>query len=171
MDIALVILGFIFMIVGILGSFLPILPGPPLSWVGLLLLYLTKAIPLDWWFLGITLVIAILILVMDYIIPAIGTKKFGGSKAGMIGTTLGLVLALIFPIFGVFGIIIWPFVGAFVGEITNKADKKTALKAAFGSFLGFLTGTFLKFMVAVVYLGLFIAKVWEYKNLLFSFDS
>ncbi len=169
MDIALVILGFIFMIVGILGSFLPILPGPPLSWVGLLLLYLTKAIPLDWWFLGITLVIAIIILAMDYIIPAIGTKKFGGSKAGMIGTTVGLLVALILPIFGVFGIIIWPFVGAFLGEISNKADKKKALKAAFGSFLGFLTGTFLKFMVAVVYLGLFIAKAWEFKTGLFPY--
>ena len=169
MDIALVILGFIFMIVGILGSFLPILPGPPLSWVGLLLLNLTKAIPLDWSFLGVTLVIATLILAMDYIIPAIGTKKFGGSKVGMIGTTLGLAVALIFPIFGVFGIIIWPFVGAFVGEIINKADKKTALKAAFGSFLGFLTGTFLKFMVAVVYLGLFIARVWEFKTELFPY--
>jgi hypothetical protein len=169
MDIALLILGFIFMLVGILGSFLPVLPGPPISWIGLLLLYLTKAIPLDWWFLGITLGIALLVLVMDYIIPAMGTKKFGGSKSGMIGTTIGLVVALVFPILGIFGIIIWPFVGAFVGEIINKADNKTALKAAFGSFLGFLTGTFLKFMVAVVYLGLFIAKAWEYKAELFPY--
>lgn len=171
MDIALLILGFIFMLIGILGSFLPVLPGPPISWIGLLLLYLTKAIPQDWWFLGITLVVALMVLAMDYIIPAMGTKKFGGSKAGMIGTTVGLLVALIFPILGVFGIVIWPFVGAFVGEIINKADNKTALKAAFGSFLGFLTGTFLKFMVTIVYLGLFIAKAWEYKNLLFSFGS
>jgi len=169
MDIALLILGFIFMLVGILGSFLPVLPGPPISWIGLLLLYLTKVIPLDWWFLGITLGIALLVLVMDYIIPAIGTKKFGGSKSGMVGTTLGLVVALVFPILGIFGIIIWPFVGAFVGEIMNKTDNKTALKAAFGSFLGFLTGTFLKFMVAVVYLGLFIAKAWEYKAEFFPY--
>lgn len=171
MDIALLILGFIFMLMGILGSFLPVLPGPPISWLGLLLLYLTKAIPLDWWFLGTTLVIALLVFAMDYIIPAIGTKKFGGSKAGMIGTTLGLLVALIFPIFGIFGIVIWPFIGAFVGEIINKADNKTALKAAFGSFLGFITGTFLKFMVAIVYLGLFISKAWDYKNVLFSFGS
>lgn len=169
MDIALLIVGFIFMLIGILGSFLPVLPGPPLSWVGLLLLYLTKAIPLNWWFLGITLVIAILVFAMDYIIPAMGTKKFGGSKAGMIGTTLGLLVALIFPILGIFGIVVWPFLGAFVGEIINKADKKTALKAAFGSFLGFLTGTFLKFMVAVVYLGLFIAKAWEFRAALFPY--
>lgn len=171
MDIALLILGLILMILGILGSFLPVLPGTPLSWIGLLLLYLTKAVPDDWVFLGITLAIAVLVFVLDYIIPALGTKKFGGSKWGMIGTTVGLLVALIFPIFGFFGIIIWPFIGALVGELINKADKKTAMKAAFGSFLGFLTGTFLKFVVTVVYLGLFIYKAWQYKAALFPFFS
>lgn len=169
MDIVLLIFGLVLMILGILGSFLPVLPGTPLSWIGLLLLYLTKAVPDDWVFLGITLAIAVLVFVLDYIIPVMGTKKFGGSKWGMIGTTVGLLVALIFPIFGFFGIIIWPFVGALVGELINKADKKTALKAAFGSFLGFLTGTFLKFVVTVVYLGLFIYKAWEYKAALFPF--
>lgn len=155
------------MFVGILGSFLPVLPGPGVSWVGLLLLHLTTAVPQNWWFLGITLAVAIIIFALDYIIPAIGTKKFGGTKAGMIGTTIGLIVGLIAPIPG--GIIIGPFVGAFIGELSNKADKKTAAKAAFGSFLGFLTGTFLKFMVTIVFLGLFISKAWEYRNTLFPF--
>ena len=171
MDIVLLILGFFFIILGILGSFLPILPGPPLSWAGLLLLHLTKAVPQNWTFLGITLAIAILIFVLDYIIPAVGTKKFGGTKYGVIGTTIGLLIAIFFPILGPFGIIIWPFVGALVGELLNKADKKTATKAAFGSFLGFLTGTFMKFLVAVIYGGLFISKVWEYKDVFFDFSS
>ncbi|MFT6930228.1 MAG: hypothetical protein ACI8VZ_001203 [Candidatus Paceibacteria bacterium] len=169
MDILLVILGFALMLTGIIGSFLPILPGPPISWVGLLLLYFTSVIPMDWLFLGITLVIAVLVLGLDYIIPVIGTRKFGGSKAGMIGTTIGLLVAIIFPIFGLFGIVIWPFIGALAGELLNRADHKKALKSAFGSFLGFLTGTFLKFLVATVYLGLFISKVWEYKEVLFPF--
>jgi len=169
MDIFLLALGFILMLVGILGSFLPVLPGPPVSWVGLLLLYTTSVIPMNWTFLGITLAIALLVIALDYIIPAMGTKKFGGTRAGVIGTTIGLVVALIFPIFGPFGIIIWPFIGALAGELLNKADKKTATKAAFGSFLGFLTGTFLKFMVAIVFLGLFISKAWQYKSALFPF--
>ena len=169
MDIALLILGFLLMLTGILGSFLPVLPGPPISWLGLLLLYLTKAIPTDWIFLGITLAVALLVFTLDYIIPALGTKKFGGTKAGMIGTTVGLLVAIFFPVLGIFGIVIWPFVGALVGELLNKADKKTALTAAFGSFIGFLTGTFLKFMVAIIYLGLFIATVWEYSASLFPF--
>lgn len=169
MDIFLLVLGFILMLVGILGSFLPVLPGPPISWVGLLLLYSTSAITMNWTFLGITLTIALIVFGLDYVIPAIGTKKFGGTKAGVIGTTVGLLVALIFPILGPFGIIIWPFVGALVGELLNKADKKTATKAAFGSFLGFLTGTFLKFMVAIVFLGLFISKAWEHSNALFPY--
>ena len=169
MDIVLLILGFILMLTGILGSFLPILPGPPVSWAGLLLLVLTKAVPNDWWFLGITGAVALLVFAMDYLIPAMGTKKFGGSRAGMIGTTIGLVVAIVFPILGIFGIIIWPFVGALVGEIINKADNKTALKAAFGSFIGFLTGTFLKFVVSIVFMGLFITKTIDYWPELFPY--
>lgn len=169
MDIVLLLLGFFFMLLGILGSFLPVLPGPPLSWLGLLLLFLTKAIPNNWWFLGITLAIALLIAALDYVIPVMGTKRYGGSKAGMIGTTVGLVVAIFFPVLGVFGIIIWPFVGAVAGELANRSDQKSAFKAAFGSFLGFLTGTFLKFLVAVIYLGLFIHKAWVHREGLFPF--
>ncbi|MFC7445138.1 putative membrane protein [Mesoflavibacter sp. HG96] len=165
MDIFLTIIGFAFILLGLVGSVLPILPGPPLSGIGLLLLHLTEYVPNNSLFIGITLLIAILIFAMDYIIPAIGTKKFGGSKAGMIGTTIGLFFGLFTPIPG--GIIIGPFIGAFLGELSNKADTNTALKAAFGSFLGFITGTFLKFTVAVIYLGYFVSIFWENKHLLF----
>ena len=171
MDIVLLVLGFVLMLTGILGSFLPVLPGTPVSWLGLLLLHLTAAVPDDWWFLGITLAVALIVFAMDYLIPALGTKKFGGTKAGMIGTTLGLVVAIVFPILGILGIIIWPFVGAFLGELLNKADQKSALKAAFGSFIGFLTGTFLKFVVTIIFMGLFIAKAWEFKAALFPYFS
>lgn len=165
----MLILGFVLMLTGILGSFLPVLPGPPVSWVGLLLLYLTRAVPDDWWFLGITLAIALLVVAVDYIIPVVGTKRYGGSKAGMIGTTVGLLVAIVFPVLGLAGIIIWPFIGAVVGEIANKSDQRSALKAAFGSFIGFLTGTFLKFLVAVIFLGLFIRTAWIYRDALFPY--
>jgi len=170
-DIALLIIGFVLMFVGILGSFLPILPGPPISWIGLLLLHLTDAVPDHWWFLGITLAIALFITVLDYVIPAAGTKKFGGSKAGIWGSILGLLVAVFFPILGPLGIVVWPFVGALVGELShNGSDKKKAWKAAFGSFIGFLTGTFLKFLIAIVYAGLFIWKAVEYLPEIFSFS-
>ncbi|QXP77489.1 MULTISPECIES: DUF456 domain-containing protein [Winogradskyella] len=160
MELFLVVIAFLLMIIGILGSFLPVIPGPLTSWAGLLVLHFTKGVEMSLTFLIITLIVAIVIYVLDYIIPAIGTKRFGGSKAGMIGTTLGLIIGLIAPI--PFGIIIGPFVGALIGEMMNKNDFNKALKAAFGSFLGFIASTFLKFIVAIIYFGFFIAKLLEH---------
>jgi len=163
MEHILLLLGFVLMIVGVLGSFLPVLPGPPISWVGLLLLYLTKAVPVSYSVLGITLVIAIVVGILDYIIPAKGTKRFGGSKYGIWGTNIGLVVGILAPI--PLGFIIGPFVGAFVGELINDStDSKKAFKAATGSFIGFLASTFMKFLVSMIFLGLFLVKVWEYRN-------
>lgn len=167
MDIILIIIAAIFMILGIIGSFLPVLPGPLTSWIGLLILHLSKSVPMDKSFLIITLIIAILIWVLDYIIPAIGTKRFGGTKYGMIGTSIGLIVGLIAPI--PFGVIIGPFVGAYLGELLNKTDSKTAMKAAFGSFIGFITSTFIKFIVAIIYLGLYIGVIWDNKEVIFTF--
>ena len=116
-------------------------------------------------FLVLTLVIALVIWVLDYIIPAIGTKRFGGSKYGMIGTTIGLVIGLVAPIPG--GIIIGPFIGALVGELLNKNDFNIAFKAAFGSSIGFLTSTFIKLVVSLIYFGLLIEILWEHKALIF----
>ena len=168
MDILLLTIGFIFALLGIIGSFLPVLPGPLTSWVGLLILHLTSVIPLNWTFLGITLGIAIIIWIVDYFIPAMGTKKFGGTRYGVIGTMVGLIVGLLSPI--PFGIIIGPFVGAFIGEmIYDNKDSKRALKAAFGSFLGFITSAFLKFIAAVVFTGLYVKIFWEYKEAFFNF--
>ncbi len=168
MDLLLLFVGFLFILLGIIGSFLPILPGPITGWVGLLILHLTKSVPQDWTFLGITLAIAIFIWIIDYFIPALGTKKFGGSRYGVIGTMVGLVVGLIAPI--PFGIIIGPFVGAFIGEIINdNKNQKRALKAAFGSFLGFLTSTLLKLIASVVFMGYFVRIFWDNKGAFFEF--
>lgn len=154
------------MLVGILGSILPVIPGTPISWAGLLVLHLAPSIPFDWVFIVLTGIVAIGIYVMDYIIPAIGTKKFGGSKAGAWGTTIGLIIGIIAPI--PFGILIGPFAGALVGELLfNKTEGPKAFKAALGSFIGFLASTFIKFMATVVYLGLFVYKVFMNWELLF----
>ncbi len=166
MDIFLVILGFVFACLGIVGSFLPVLPGPITSWVGLLLLHLTSVIPQNWTFLGITLAIAIFIFILDYFIPAMGTKRFGGSKYGVYGTTIGLIVGLFTPI--PFGILIGAFVGALVGElIYDSKDTNRAIKASFGAFLGFLASATIKFSIATVYLVLFIVKFFEYSNSFF----
>ena len=137
MDIILLIVGFILMLVGIVGSILPVIPGTPISWLGLIVLYLAPSIEFDWTFIIITGVVAIGIYILDYIIPALGTKKFGGSKAGAWGTFIGLIVGILAPI--PFGILIGPFVGALVGELAfNQTQGPQAIKAAFGSFIGFL---------------------------------
>lgn len=155
MDTILIIISFVLIIGGIIGSFLPVLPGPITSWAGLLVLHLTDKILMNTVLLGITLVIALIIFLLDYIIPSIGAKKFGGSKYGIIGTTVGLLLGLL--IFPPFGIIIGAFIGALVGElIYDRKDSNRAFKAAFGSLLGLLASTFIKFTVALIYLGLYV---------------
>jgi uncharacterized protein YqgC (DUF456 family) len=166
MDIFLLFLGFFFILLGIIGSFLPVLPGPITGWIGLLLLHLTEIIPMDWTFLGITLGVAVIIWGLDYVIPAWGTKKFGGSKYGIWGTVFGLIIGILF--LGPLGIIIGPFAGAFIGElIHDSTDSKRAAKAAFGSFVGFMFSTGLKFLVSIIFLGLYFSKFWDYKDLFF----
>lgn len=166
MDLLLLIIGFTLMILGVFGSFLPVLPGPSLSWIGLVLLYFTNAVPVNYWILVISLLITVIISILDYLIPAKGTKKFGGSSYGIWGTNIGLIVGILTPI--PFGFIIGPFVGAFIGELLyDYKDHGRALKAATGSFIGFLASSFMKFVVCMMYLGLFLWIVWEYKSELF----
>lgn len=146
MDYVLIVLGVLLMISGILGCVLPVLPGPPLSYLGLLLLHFTERYHFSTRFLIIWAVITTLVYALDYIIPAWGTKKFGGSKRGIWGSVIGLVIGLFF--FPPFGIIIGPFLGAIIGELTSGKDSVTALKSGFGAFIGFLAGTLLKLIAS-----------------------
>ena len=166
MDGLLVFLGLICMLIGIIGSIAPVLPGPAFSWFGILLLYCTASLTMNYWLLGITLAITIILSVLDYIIPAQGTKRFGGSKYGIWGTNIGLIVGLIAPI--PFGFLIGPFLGALVGELVfDSSNHHRALKAATGSLVGFLASTFIQFLVCVLFLGLYISLVWQNRTLLF----
>ncbi len=160
MDLFLLIIGFLFILLRIVGSFSPVLPGPIMGWVGLLFLHLTDTIQKDWNFLGVTLAVAIIVFVLDYIIPLLGTKKYGGTKYGVYGSMIGLIVGLIFG--GPLGIILGPFFGALIGElIKDSNDSKKALRAAYGSFIGFLFSTDLKFAVSLTFLVLFIKQAWD----------
>ena len=142
MDIFLAILSGILVIMGILGSVLPVLPGPPLAWGGLLVLNFSKYADFSISFMVIMAGIMLVVTVLDFVIPAWGTKKFGGSKAGVTGSAVGLIVGLFF---GPLGIVLGPFVGAFLGEfIANRTEFQIALKSATGSFIGFLLSTGLK---------------------------
>ncbi len=166
MDLFLLLIGLFFVLLGIVGAFLPILPGPIMGWIGLLLLQLTSVITKDWTFLGVTLAVSVIVFVLDYIIPAIGTKRYGGTKYGIYGSMIGLFLGLFFG--GILGIIIGPFLGAFVGEmLKDSSDSNKALRAAYGSFIGFLFSTGIKFAVSTTFLVLFINQAWEKLDLFF----
>lgn len=158
MDLFFLIVGFLLMWVGIAGSILPVLPGTPISWLGLVVLYLSPSLDFDWLFISITGIVAIGLYILDYIIPAWGTKRFGGSKAGAWGATIGLLMGLIAPI--PFGIILGPIFGALIGElIFNNTQGPQAVKAALGSFIGLLASTMVKFLATLLFMALFIYKV------------
>ncbi len=160
-------LGLLMVLLGVLGAVIPALPGPPLSWLGLLLLYLTKAVEMSLSFLIITCLIALGVYLIDLFMPAWGTKKFGGSKQGSYGAIIGVVAAILIPIFGPFGFLIFPFLGSYIGELIYNKSSKNKLKSAFGSLIGFLAGTLLKLVLSIVYLVYFVQYTWEFKSDIF----
>jgi uncharacterized protein YqgC (DUF456 family) len=140
-DYLLLISGIVLMILGIIGCLVPVLPGPPFSFLGIILLHISRFGQFSATTLYILAAVAVVVTILDYIVPVWGTRKFGGSKYGARGATVGLVVGLFL---GPMGIIIGPFIGAFVGEMIFRDDINYALKAGFGSLLGFLAGIGLK---------------------------
>jgi uncharacterized protein YqgC (DUF456 family) len=150
-DWIITLLGLAIIVVGFVGCFIPVLPGPPIAWIALPLMYLTSEGFADIntsWFLILTL-LTIVVTVIDYLLPMWGTKYSGGTKAGTWGSTIGLIIGLFFP---PIGIIVGPFLGALIGELMAGQDQKTALKSGIGAFVGFLLGTVAK-MVVVFLIG------------------
>ncbi|MGM9838213.1 MAG: DUF456 domain-containing protein [Paludibacteraceae bacterium] len=141
MDIFLIILGSLCLLVGIFGCVLPVLPGVPVAYVGLLLLQLTDRVQFSWQFLVIWAIVVVMIQLLDYFVPAWGTKRFGGSKWGVWGSAIGMLVGLFF---GPWGIILGPFVGAVLFELFDGKNARAALRAGWGSFVGLLAGTILK---------------------------
>ena len=156
MDIFLIILGAICLLVGILGCVLPVLPGVPLAYCGLLLLHATDKVQFSWQFLVIWAVVTIIVQVLDSVVPIWGTKKFGGSKMGVWGSTIGLLVGLFF---GPWGIVLGPFLGAVVFELIDGKNTRLALKAGWGSFVGLMTGTILKLICCGLMTYYFIAEL------------
>tara|TARA_X000001036_G_scaffold173191_1_gene163868 strand:- start:220 stop:720 length:501 start_codon:yes stop_codon:yes gene_type:complete len=161
-DLILFIVGIILCLVGIVGSFIPIVPGPISSWFGLLILNFTKAVEFNYQFIALTFIIAIIISVLDYLVPIIGVKKLGGSRGGLIGASIGLVTALI--ILGPLGLLIGPFIGAITGEMINKKNFTESLKPALGSLIGILIGSGIKFCLSLIYLFFYLNIFWTYKE-------
>lgn len=192
LDIFIAVLGGILILIGFIGSILPVIPGPPIAWSGYLLLIWTKhswdlkamadTMGLDsadavrqaikagenvepvidpgyklalWVLLGIVVAVT----VFDYVVPIIGTKKYGGSKRGQWGATIGVIAGMIAggvigmgPWGALIGAIAGPFLGAYLGELSLKKTKKEALRSAWGSFIGFLLGAGIKMTTCMIIL-------------------
>ena len=157
MDIFLIVLAAIAILAAITGCFLPIIPGPPLGYIGILLLHATDMIHLPNNVLLWLLLATIIVQLSDYFLPIWFTKKFGGSKLGMIGSVIGLIVGLFFP---PVGIIIGPIIGAIGGEYIHSRDFNQSIKSGLGSFVGFITTTGAKLILCFVFLYYFIKYVF-----------
>ncbi len=159
MDVTLAIIGGIAILIGVAGSILPVLPGPPFAWLGILALHFTDYAQFSNLFLLSTAIITVVVIVLDYILPIVSTRKHGGSLAAQRGTTVGAIAGIFF---GPLGIVIGPFVGALVGEIiAHPGDVGNALKVAAGAFIGFLLSSGIKLIWCM------IIAWWFLKSLLF----
>lgn len=155
-DYLLLALAIALMIIGIIGCLVPVLPGPPLSFIGLLILHFTRFAEFSVNILIILGSASVLVAVFDYIVPIWGTKKFGGTKNGVRGATIGLVVGLFF---GPAGIIFGPFIGAVLGELLHKSDFNYAIRAGTGSLIGFMAGIGLKLATSLIITFYFIRGI------------
>lgn len=146
-DVVLLILAFVLLLAGLAGAFIPILPGPPLSMAGLLLVHITRFATIDTGILYTMATLTLIITVVDYLLPVWGTKWGKGTKHGIMGATLGLIIGIFF--FPPVGVVVGPLAGAWLAEKVNGADNPQAFRSALGSFLGLLLGALLKFAVSV----------------------
>lgn len=157
MDVFLLILGIILLLVGLVGCVVPFIPGPPLGFLALLALHFTSWVQFSSKLLWTAAILAVVVTLLDYVVPAWGTKKFGGSKAGVWGASLGLVVGLFL---GPAGIVLGPFAGALVGELLVKANGSQALRSAFGAVIGLFAGVLLKLVVCGLYIWWFAKELY-----------
>ncbi len=166
-SIGILILGWIFIVVAIIGSVMPALPGPPLAMIPIFLLPIFNLYHYSWLHIVIIIVLTIIVvatIILDYMLPGIMTKYFGGSKYATWGSTIGIILCVFISTpLGPFAIIVGPFLGAFLGELYAKKTWREALKSAAGTLLGFIAGTTGKLIIcafiAIYYLVLCIKIV------------
>ena len=158
MEILYIIIAVLLAIVGLSGAVLPVLPGPPIAFVALLMLLLCDGNDVSTMQLVVSGVLAVVITVVDYIAPVWLAKKNGGSKGGTWGATIGLLLGLFL---GPIGIILGPFLGAYVGELIVKTPKEKAFEVAAMTFVAFMLTTGIKLVYGIAVLWMVCKEAWE----------
>jgi hypothetical protein len=157
MDIFLLVIAALLILVCIVGCIVPGLPGVPLAYAGLWIAQAAERIDFNWQMLLVWGIVTIIVSILDYIVPAWGTKQFGGTKYGVWGSTIGVFAGLFF---GALGVIIGPLVGAILGELIGGKEINEALKAGWGSFIGLLFGTIIKLVCCGLMAVALIQAIW-----------
>ena len=159
MNVFLIIIGLLLAIAGIVGCILPVLPGPILSFCALILLSWIK----NWQvfshtFLMIMGAVAVLLIVLDYVAPALGAKKYGATKRGLWGSAIGMIVGIFF--IPPWGMIVGAFVGALVGELSSGKSGRKALRAGWGILIGSVLGVGLKLAFTAVVLFYYVKEMF-----------
>lgn len=151
-------LAVILSILGVAGCIIPVLPGPPIAFVGVLIVYFTTAeVPGS--AIVIYGIITLVTVILDYIVPMLGVKYFGGTRSGKLGCFIGSLAGLFFM---PWGIIAGPFFGALIGEIIGESNMRDALMSGLGSLLGFLVGVTLKIVVCLYFAWVTMSSIVSY---------
>ncbi len=157
LELILFIISFVFLVLGLIGAIIPILPGPLLTYLAFLIIYLFTDTEFNSIELITYTVLAFTISFSDYFLQFFGVKKFGGGKNAVYGTIIGIIFGLFFaPI----GLIVGPFTGAFIGALVDNKTDTEAVKIAFGSLIGFLFGTILKLIFSIYMIWAIIDKLF-----------
>ena len=157
MEILLLVIAFLLMLIGVIGCIVPGLPGTPIAYLGLWIAQATERVDFSWQFLLVWGIVMIAVSALDYVVPAWGTKHYGGTKYGVWGSTIGVFVGLFF---GAAGVILGPLVGAVLGEMLSGKALAEALKAGWGSFVGILFGTVIKLICCGLMTVELIQAVW-----------
>ena len=147
MDIIIICVVAFILLLGIIGCFVPVMPGPPISYGALLVFHFFSSYNIDENTLWLWALIVIAVTVFDLWVQIYGVKKFGGTKKAVNGSIIGLIIGIF--LFPPFGIIIGPFLGAFIGAKMDDPDVNKALRIALGSLAGFVAGTIVKLSVSL----------------------
>ncbi|AFL97127.1 DUF456 domain-containing protein [Ornithobacterium rhinotracheale] len=144
-------LSLLLMFLGVLGTLLPVLPGISLSMVGLLILKITNySQEISWTTIAIFAFVYLVLALLEYFLPMYTTKKYGGTRYGIIGLIVGAIIGIAFSPFGLASLFIMPFLGAFGGEYLYNQNKENAMRAAWGAFVGFALNIGVHFVYSLV---------------------
>lgn len=160
MEIVLIGLGFLVLLTGLVGCILPVLPGPPISYVALILLWWVRdwhAESFGWPTMIILGLLTILVTILDFVVPAWGAKRYGASKSGVWLSILGMLIGMV--LFPPFGMLLGAFVGALAGELMIGKKEGEAAKAAWGVFVGTMAGVGLKLAVSMAITVLYVIEL------------